>query len=68
MERAIRILWQVAVALVAIALMPFGVGLEFKTRLYILIGLYIFGLSLALMLIATLLWTIVWVRKNVRIE
>ena len=68
MERAMRILWQVALALLSIALIPFGVGLEFKTRPYILIGLYVFGVSLALMLMATLLWTIVWVRKNVRIE
>jgi hypothetical protein len=68
METAIRILWQVAVALLSIGLIPIGVGLQFKTRLYIVIGLYLFGGSLALILVATLLWAIVWVRKNVRIE
>jgi len=68
MERAIRILWQVAVGLLAIAIIPFGYGAQFKTGLYVMIGLYLFGVSLLLMLIATLLWTIGWVRKNVRIE
>ncbi len=68
MERAIRRLWQVAVAVLSIAIIPFGVGLQFKTGQYIVIGLYLFGVSLFLILIATILWTIDWVRKNVRIE
>ena len=68
MESAIRRLWQVAVAVLAIAIFPFGIGAQLKTRLYVVIGLYLFGVSFLLMLVATLLWMIVWVRKNVRIE
>jgi hypothetical protein len=68
MESAIRILCQVAMVVMAIALIPFGVGAQLKTRPYVVIGLYLLGVSLLLILIATLLWTIGWVRKNVRIE
>jgi hypothetical protein len=68
MERLLRLLDQVAMALMALGLIPFGVGLGFKAGPYIVIGLYIFGLALALLLIALFLRAIVWIRKNVRIE
>lgn len=68
MERAITLLNQVAIALLSLGIIPLGVGLGFKTGLYIMIGLYLFGLAFALLMVASLLWAIVWVRKNVRIE
>ncbi|HEY0406127.1 MAG TPA: hypothetical protein VGC89_10390 [Pyrinomonadaceae bacterium] len=67
-ERAVARLWQIAVGLVALAIFPLGVGLRLRNGTHILIGAYALGLALFIMLVATIIWAVAWLKKNVRIK
>lgn len=67
-EQIIARLWQVAFGLLAFAIVPLGVGLRFRNGKHILIGVYTLGISFVIMLVATIIWGVGWIKKNVSIK
>ncbi|HEX8494031.1 MAG TPA: hypothetical protein VF658_14390 [Pyrinomonadaceae bacterium] len=61
-------LWQIAVGILALSIIPLGVGLRFRVASHIRIGAFFMGISLFLMLIATAIWAVRWIKENVRID
>ncbi|OLE51152.1 MAG: hypothetical protein AUG51_24240 [Acidobacteria bacterium 13_1_20CM_3_53_8] len=68
MERAVKIIWMIAMGILSFTIVPLGFGLRLHVASFIVIGAYALGISLALMLLATLLWAISWIKKNVRVR
>jgi membrane protein DedA with SNARE-associated domain len=68
MEKAVRILVSITLFLIILAGWSCGWGTRFKMKGYSTLGVYILALAVALGAIATVLWAISWIRKNVKIR
>jgi hypothetical protein len=60
-------LWQIAIGILAVAIVPLAVGLRSHTGKYILIAAGLLGISLVIMVVAIIIRGVEWIKKNVRV-
>jgi hypothetical protein len=67
LAKTVRILWGVAFSIIILSCMSWAMGRKLAMRQYLVAGFYLLAVAAVPALIATLLWAVDWIKRNVKI-